>query len=78
MFFNTDHLAHILVFKTNIETPEQKQKLLESLTSHEHVAEASVDMEDVDKVLRIVSHELRPKEIITKVNQQGFFCEELD
>ena len=76
--FNTDHLAHILVFKTNIETWEQKQKVLESFMAQDHVAEASVDMEDIDRVLRIVSHRLKSTEIIITLNEQGFSCEELE
>lgn len=73
-----EELTHILIFKTNIRTAEEKLLLQEVLDNTPFVNEWSVDCEDVDCVLRIVSYDLSAEQIITLINKAGFTCEELD
>jgi hypothetical protein len=72
-----EDLTHILIFKTNIKTEEDKTGLLEFFASNKLIVECSIDCEDIDCVLRIVSYELSVDEIIKLVKQKGFRCEEL-
>lgn len=74
----TADLTHILIFRTNIHTPSDKLRVGEFFTAHRQVQEWNVDMEDVDRVLRIVSHDLRAADIIRHVNTIGYECQELD
>lgn len=74
----TENLAHILVFKTNIHTDMDKHRIKETLSSVKAIEEWSVDTEDIDRVLRVVSYELCPEEIIKTINAIGFNCQELD
>jgi hypothetical protein len=74
----TLNLEHILVFKTNINTHEEKIRVQDILQSHEHVDEANIDIEDIDKVLRVVSCNLSPDHIIKLITQSGYECRELE
>lgn len=67
----------IMVFKTNLQTHEQKLRLLRRLIEVSGVQDASLDLEDCDRVLRIVSCEVEKHEVIEIVNLQGYSCEEL-
>lgn len=73
----TENLAHILVFKTNIDTDMDKHLIGAALSPVKEIEEWSVDMEDIDRVLRVVSYDLRPEEIIKTINAIGFSCQEL-
>lgn len=68
---------HIHIFKTNIKTPADKQKLQPILGAHQHINEWSVDMDDVDCVLRVISPTLNRENIIELVCMQGYQCSEL-
>lgn len=72
------NLDHILIFKTNIKTQEDKNKVRGGLETLGNVARWSVDLEDVDSVLRVESDVLRPHHIITVINNHGFDCAELE
>ena len=72
-----DNMTHILIFKTNIRTEEDKILVGEFLNKNSKIKEWSVDCDDVDCVLRIVSHELDAESIIKLINQIKFHCEEL-
>jgi hypothetical protein len=66
------------VFKTNVSDQQEKQRLAEVFEGITTVIEWSVDLEDVDKVLRVVSSGGHAADFINKVRVRGFFCEELD
>lgn len=47
------------------------------LEANELILEWNVDVEDIDKVLRIVSIGIEKKQIIDIINEKGFVCSEL-
>ncbi|MBC8984366.1 hypothetical protein H9X96_01100 [Pedobacter sp. N36a] len=67
---------NVLLFKTNIRTESDKQ-FMTQLMQQNKISQWTVDQEDVDCVLRIVSNELQLNEVITLVIQHGYHCEEL-
>ena len=67
---------HILLFKTDIQTSDDKA-CLEQVLAPLPIEKWSVDTDDVDCVLRIVSASLQPDEVIQLVNRQGYCCAEL-
>jgi len=71
------NLNHILVFKTNIDQLSAGCALSESLGKETRISQWSIDLEDCDRVLRIVSETLSNKEIISLINAHGFECAEL-
>lgn len=73
----TGNLTHILVFSTNINTEADKLCVLELLSAQSAIEDWSVDMDDIDRVLRVVSHELSPDDVIRLLNRIGYQCREL-
>jgi hypothetical protein len=70
--------AMIGIFKTNIATPEERTNVLHAIRNNYEVGQCHVDLEDCDKVLRIVNMKVEENEMIKFVQQQGFNCEILD
>lgn len=72
----TDVKIHI--FKTNIETKLAVNTLKLLFNSHPGIYSWSIDLEDVDKVLRVeTNNTLYQEDIIEQVTARGFYCNEL-
>lgn len=67
---------HILLFKTNIQTADDKMLIAKVMKKHK-IEQWTVDQQDVDCVLRIVSPVLKLDEVIQLVSKNGYECEEL-
>lgn len=74
----TEHKRQVLVFKTTAYSEQDKYRIQEALLKLSGVSECSVDMEDVDRVLRVVTQDGKPEAIITTVKAAGIDCCELD
>jgi cell fate (sporulation/competence/biofilm development) regulator YmcA (YheA/YmcA/DUF963 family) len=74
----TIDVTHVRVFRTNVGTHEEKLRIKNLLGGHPLIDEWSVDTEDVDRVLRVVSRELSASSIIELVTSGGFDCHELE
>lgn len=74
----TADLTHILIFKTNINTEADKLRIQELVTGLPLVEDLSIDIDDIDRVLRVVSHEMKAQQIINLINNAGYKCQELD
>jgi len=72
------NLDDILVFATNIKTNADKDFISNILNEDTVIQQWSVDQEDIDCVLRIVSKFLSANDIIKIINILGFTCKELD
>lgn len=69
-------MKNILLFKTNIRTQEDKYALSILMESNE-ITQWTVDQQDVDCVLRIVSATLELQSVIQLLSDNGYQCEEL-
>lgn len=69
---------NVLVFRTNIRTQEDKNKVRGGLDTLGNINNWSIDLEDIDCVLRIESDILRPHHIIAVVKNHGYDCAELE
>lgn len=78
MKFMETNLNSIHVFKTNITTIDPACEMRKTLDNHSDIHQWSIDHEDVDCVLRIVSDVLKPETIIVMINQFGHECQELN
>ena len=74
----TKDLNNILIFKTNIQTELDKQRIQDILDAHDTIQKWNVDLHDVDCVLRIVSDTMTPEQIIKVIQHNGFECAELE
>jgi hypothetical protein len=56
---------------------KDKHRAAPYLNKDQHIIEWSVDINDIDKVLRVVIQEGCPSEIVSLINDAGYQCEEL-
>ncbi|HEY8954658.1 MULTISPECIES: hypothetical protein [Chitinophaga] len=67
------------IFRTNITTVQDRNNVISAISAQFTVNACSVDLEDCDKVLRIVSPQsLAEQTIIDFVTRLGFNCAILD
>ena len=72
-----NNFDHVLIFKTNIQSAKDKLVLHELLDNDNAISEWSIDMEDEDCVLRVVTYTLQHYQIIDLLNARGYLCCEL-
>lgn len=70
---------NILVLRTNVQDELKKRVIEPLLNQHPDINEWSIDMEDLDKVLRIeTSSKIQEEDIVQLLNQVGLLGEDLD
>ena len=68
----------LLIYSTNINTPEKVQVVNELFNLDNNIIDLSVDIEDIDNVLRIeTTDKIDEVEVVSRVLKQGFNCVEL-
>ena len=67
----------MLILKTNINSKIDFKKVRHSLIHSFSINECTVDLGDRDKVLRIVGNELNMEDVIRRVKNLGYYCEDL-
>ncbi|QKJ29910.1 hypothetical protein HQ865_09125 [Mucilaginibacter mali] len=72
-----ENFDHIHIFKTNICTDVDRQTIHELLDGDVAIEGWTLDTEDEDKVLRVVSCTLQQQQIIDRINSKGYICCEL-
>ena len=70
----TDTEIEILVFKTNIDTLQDVELVSDALQSCSDIISWSIDLEDIDKVLRIESDYDITLRIEQMINANGYLC----
>ena len=67
----------VYVFKTDINSASLIESVKPLLNSNQYISDWSIDIEDIDNVLRIISVELLENDIIQIIKNKGFICEAL-
>jgi hypothetical protein len=73
----TLNIDHILIFKTNIQTITDKLIISEALDSHPQIEKWTVDCQDIDCVLRVISPTLSTSEVCGIIEEMGYTCDEM-
>ena len=68
----------ILVFKTSVTQQEQVSKVKSLLTSIPNVKRWNFDLEDRDRILRVIADQVSPRHVETILQTAGFTCQELE
>lgn len=68
----------VLVFKTDVSSKRKVSKVNTLLTSFPAVAQWNFDLEDCDKILRIESDGLSPRQVESALQKAGITCQELE
>lgn len=67
----------VLVFKTNLHDKNQITEVTPHINNLNGITRWNVDLDDIDKVLRIESENLCARTVETTLQQAGYLCEEL-
>ncbi len=62
---------NVLVFKTDVSTPSIGKKLINELMTVLPIIRATIDMEDIDKVLRLESEHLKVETVVRTLGELG-------
>ena len=73
----TENFDHILLFKTNINCQSAMLVLHAVLDGNPDIEQWTVDLDDEDYVLRVVSYKVTHQQIIALLNKYGYNCCEL-
>ncbi len=69
----------LLIFRTDIKTKKKIKAIKKLFNNHSSIINWSIDIEDIDNVLRIEANEnLNEKDVINLINIEGFYCTLLD
>lgn len=68
---------HLLIFKTDIGKLCTNCEVHKALNAHAEIQQWSIDYQDVDCVLRVLSYTLSPQTIIALISSMGHKCAEL-
>lgn len=68
----------VLVFATSVSEPEQVSEVRPLLTSVRAIEDWNFDLEDCDRILRVVSNGISPRYIEILMQNAGFNCMELE
>lgn len=67
----------ILVFKTNLTSSRHIKNIRPALNLHPFIKEWNVDLQDCDKILRVVAENIPANEVESIISSAGYVCEEL-
>ena len=68
----------VLIFTTNVTEPEEVSDVRPLLTAVPSIKEWNFDLEDCDRILRVVSDDISPRFIEILLQNAGFSCMELE
>lgn len=68
----------ILIFKTNIRDEYDVEKIASLMLEDPRIKRWNIDLQDIDKVLRIEAQQVQEQEIIASLRKAGYRCEELN
>ena len=75
----TGNRTNLHILKTNIDTKEALFPIAYFFDSHPKIIKWTIDLEDVDKVLKILTtDQLEEHDIIKEIRDLGFYCNALD
>lgn len=69
--------TEIFIFKTGVHTAAHVQQVAALFGSIEAIKQWSFDLEDCDKILRIVALDIRPRAIEQLLLKEGLACEHM-
>lgn len=68
----------LFIFSTNINTQQKVKSVHQLFNNDQNIIDFSVDIEDIDNVLRIEATDIiNESDIINRVKNKGFNCVEL-
>ena len=71
-------MNNVLIFKTNVDSNYDIMKINSLLSKLPQIKKSTIDLRDIDKVLRVeCGNNIEMELIVNQINRLGFSCEEL-
>jgi hypothetical protein len=67
----------MLILKTDINTRNDFRTVKNMLQGYYRINECTIDLDDRDKIVRVIGENIVTNDIVSKINSYGFLCEEL-
>lgn len=67
----------IVILKTDIKTGEDFSLVKDKLSIYYNIQQCTIDLEDVDKVVRVIGDKIQLNDVVGEIKSLGFLCEEL-
>ncbi len=67
----------IFIFKTNLTNTSHIKNVRPALNLHPYIKEWNVDLQDCDKILRVVAENIPATEVEGIISTAGYWCKEL-
>lgn len=67
----------MLILKTDIITETDFKTIKAKLKEYYNINELTIDLEDIDKVVRVIGDNFEKNDLLKKIHSLGYYCEEL-
>jgi hypothetical protein len=67
----------MLILKTDIKTGYEFKKVKNKLKDNYRIYECTIDLDDIDKVVRVIGENIETNDLVCKISSYGHLCEEL-
>lgn len=67
----------MLILKTDINTKHDFRLVKNLLYKYYRINDCTIDLEDTDKVVRVIGDNISMNELVDKIKSFGYLCEEL-
>ena len=67
----------MLILKTDIKNRYDFRKVRNKLQGYYRINECTIDLEDRDKVVRVIGDNIETNDVVSRIKSYGFLCEEL-
>ncbi|MCL4641686.1 MULTISPECIES: hypothetical protein [Olivibacter] len=71
-------MNQVLIFKTSVNAQKHVQQVAALFKSIKLIKQWSFDLDDCDRVLRVVSLNVRPEMIENLLRTEGIYCEHME
>ncbi len=67
----------MLILKTNINVKDDFISMKNNLRRSFDIQECTIDLDDTDKVVRVIGRRLNKSKVLDRISRLGYVCEEL-
>lgn len=67
----------ILILRTNIKSKTDFSSIKRNLNNSYQINECTIDLEDRDRVVRVIGENIKKEDVVNSISSLGFACEEL-
>lgn len=67
----------MVILKTDINTRNDFRTVRNRLKGYYMINECTIDLDDRDKVVRVVGNNIETNDVVNRIKSYGFLCEEL-